>query len=116
MIGFPLRTSALNAALVNGTLGHADEVDSLPGASGGGHIQSGIMAAALAAGQLARASGQEVVRGVVLGFELSQRIDIAGSRVQRDSGRASDPADLSKSMGATGISEPADPQGKFDVM
>ena len=101
VIGFPLRTSALNAALVNGILGHADELDALPGVSGGGHIQSGIMAAALAAGQLARASGQEVLRGVVLGFELSKRIDIVGSRVQRDSGMASGPVDISKSMGAT---------------
>src|ERR671919_3078436 len=29
MIGFPLRTSVLNAALVNGTLSHADEVDAI---------------------------------------------------------------------------------------
>src|SRR5262245_54000676 len=29
MVGFPLRTSVVNAALVNGTLGHADEVDAV---------------------------------------------------------------------------------------
>src|ERR1700752_3720570 len=29
MIGFPLRTSVVNAALVNGTLGHADELDAV---------------------------------------------------------------------------------------
>jgi len=61
MIGFLVRTSAVNAALVNGTLGHADEVDPV-GGDMGAHIMAATMGAALAVGQLAGASRQEVVR------------------------------------------------------
>src|SRR5919106_4116304 len=57
IIGFPERTSAVNAALVNGTLGHADEVDPV-GGDMGAHIMAATMGAALAVGQLAEASGQ----------------------------------------------------------
>jgi len=60
MIGFPLCTSALNAALVNGTLGHADEVDASEGDDRGNHILAAVMGEALTAGQFAGASGQEV--------------------------------------------------------
>ena len=61
MIGFLVRTSAVNAALVNGTLGHADEVDPV-GGDMGAHIMAATMGVALAVGQLAGASRQEVVR------------------------------------------------------
>jgi 2-methylcitrate dehydratase PrpD len=101
MIGFPLRTSILNAALVNGTLGHGDEVDALPGDARGGHIQAAVMAATLTAGQLAGASGQEVLRGMVLGYELSKRIDKVGPPVEGGTRRGSGSVDVSKTMGAT---------------
>src|SRR5258708_891487 len=56
MIGFPLRTSVSNAALVNGTLGHADEVDTVEFDFLGRHIIGTCLGAALAAGQFAGAS------------------------------------------------------------
>ena len=54
VIGFPQRTSVINAALVNGTLGHADEVDAIDDPnSRGNHVIAVSLGAALTAGQLA---------------------------------------------------------------
>jgi len=102
MIGFPLRTSALNAALVNGTLGHADEVDAIDDFSTwGSHVLAASMAAALTAGQLAGTSGPEVMRAVVLGYELSKRVHAAVAQGRRDNtGRTSGPIDAGNTMGA----------------
>jgi 2-methylcitrate dehydratase PrpD len=101
MIGFPLRTSVLNAALVNGTLSHADEVDAIDDFSTrGSHVLAASMASALTAGQLARTSGQEVTRAVALGYELSKRVHAVAARAQRDTGRASGPFDAGNTMGA----------------
>ncbi len=50
IIGFPQRTSVVNAALVNGTLGHADEVDAIDDFNTrGSHTLAATMAAALTA-------------------------------------------------------------------
>src|SRR5918999_5130340 len=73
IIGFPERTSAVNAALVNGILGYADEVDAIEGDGLGAHILAANMGAALSAGHLVGASGQEVLRAVVLGYEVTKR-------------------------------------------
>ena len=101
MIGFPLRTSVLNAVLVNGTLGHADEVEAIDDFNTrGSHVLAASMAAALTAGQLAGASGQEVLRAVVLGYELSKRVHAVAARVQRNTGRASGPFDEGNTIGA----------------
>jgi len=100
MIGFPLRTSALNAALLNGTLGHADEVDAIEGDGIGAHILAANMGAALTAGQLAEASGQEVVRAVVLGYELTKRVHTVAAQVRREGGKALGPIDAGNTMGA----------------
>jgi 2-methylcitrate dehydratase PrpD len=101
MIGFPTRTSALNAALLNGTLGHADEVDAIEGDGLGAHIMAAIMAAALTTGQLVDASGQEVLRGVVLGYELTKRVHRVAARSGRRGRRAAGPVDAGNTMGAT---------------
>jgi len=100
MMGFPLRTSVLNAALVNGTIGHGDEIDCTDD-TGQPRTLPAVIAAALAAGQFAGASGQEVVRGVVLGHELSRRVHAVQARVQRDTEMASGPIDGGQTMGAT---------------
>src|SRR5262245_20365467 len=55
MIGFPMRTSVLNAALVNGTLGQADEVDAVELDHLGHHIIATCVGTAMAAGQFAKA-------------------------------------------------------------
>jgi 2-methylcitrate dehydratase PrpD len=106
IMGFPLRTSVLNAALVNGTVGHGDEIDATDD-TGQPRTLPAVIAAALAAGQFAGASGQEVVRAVVLGHELSNRIHAVQAWAQRDTEMASGPIDLGHSMGsaaAAGIS------------
>jgi 2-methylcitrate dehydratase PrpD len=105
MIGFPERTSAVNAALVNGTLGHADEVDAIEGDGMGAHILAANMAAALTAGQLAGASGQEVLRALVLGYEVTKRTHkVAVNQARSGAGSAGPSAtliDAGNTMGAT---------------
>ncbi len=73
------RATARAAALINGTAAHAAEVDDSfrdamyhPGAA--------TIAAALAAGHDARASGLEFLRGVVLAYEVSTRIGVVMGR------------------------------------
>ena len=101
MIGFPMRTSALNAAQVNGTLGHGDEMDAHDGDGRGTHILAAVMAGALASGQLVGAPGPEVLRGVVLGYELSKRLVRVATQVERETGKAFGPVDAGNTMGAT---------------
>ncbi len=101
MMGFPIRTSALNAAQVNGTLGHGDEMDAHDGDGRGTHILAAIMAGALASGQLVGATGPEVLRGVVLGYELSKRLVRVATQVERETGKAFGPVDAGNTMGAT---------------
>jgi 2-methylcitrate dehydratase PrpD len=95
IIGFPLRTSILNAAMVNGTIGHGDEIDCTD-TTGQPRTMPALMAATLAAGQYGQASGQEVIRAVVFGHELTRRIHAvqpASPEMDRD------PVDQGHSMG-----------------
>ena len=101
MMGFPMQTSVLNAAQVNGTLGHGDEMDAHDRDGRGTHILAAVMAAALASGQLVGASGPEVLRGVVLGYELSKRMVRVAAQVERETGKAFGPVDAGNTMGAT---------------
>ena len=71
-----LRSTARTAALINGTAAHLVEFDDIfrdaiyhPGAP--------VIAAALAAAQAANASGDEFLRAVVVGYEISTRIAVA---------------------------------------
>jgi 2-methylcitrate dehydratase PrpD len=60
------------AALVNGTLAHADETDdSWPG---GWHPGAGVVPAALAAGERFGISGSHFVRAVTLGYDVGARM------------------------------------------
>jgi 2-methylcitrate dehydratase PrpD len=62
----------LEAALVNGTLAHADETDdSWPG---GWHPGCGIVPAALAAGEQFGISGTHFLRAVALGYDVGARV------------------------------------------
>lgn len=81
IIGFPTRTSVLNAALANGTIGHGDEIDCTDD-TGQPRTLPAIIGSALTAGQLAGASG----RAVVFGHEMSYRIHAVQARAKRDSG------------------------------
>ncbi len=99
IVGFPDRTSVLNAALVNGTIGHGNEVDCTDD-TGQPRTLPAIIAAALAAGQYAGASGQEIVRAVALGHEMSHRIHRVQDKVELETGSKSDPIDVGHSMGS----------------
>jgi len=60
------------AALVNGTMAHADETDdSWPG---GWHPGAGVVPAALAAGERFGISGSHFVRAVTLGYDVGARM------------------------------------------
>src|SRR5919106_4256466 len=91
VIGFPDRTSVVNAALVNGTLGHADEVDAIEGDGLGAHILAANLAAALTAAQFAGASGQEAVLALVLGDEGTKRTHKVAAHTAAGGGRRACP-------------------------
>ena len=101
MMGFPNRTSLVNAAMVNGTLGHGDEMDAHDGDGRGTHILAATMAAALTSGQLVKATGPEALRAVVLGYELSKRIVRVANQAEREAGKSFGPVDAGNTLGAT---------------
>ena len=71
--GRRLATSASEAAFANGVASHAlDFDDSHPGARG--HASATLVPAALAAGEVARASGREVLAAYALGLEVAGKI------------------------------------------
>ncbi len=79
IVGHPVKTTVTYAALVNGTIGHGDEVD--PGETlGGYHFASTIVPAAISVGQYVGTSGKELVRAIALGSEVTILIN----RLQRD--------------------------------
>lgn len=72
VMGTSIVTSAINAALVNGMLGHADETDDAyylalvhPGCA--------VVPAALAMGERERSSGTALLRAVTLGYDVCAR-------------------------------------------
>ncbi|MBI4189971.1 MAG: MmgE/PrpD family protein [Betaproteobacteria bacterium] len=73
LVGTSVVTSVLNAALANGMFGHADETDDIhtPTYS---HPGSGVVPAALAIGERDRIAGREVLRAIVLGYDICARI------------------------------------------
>src|SRR5262245_31167343 len=76
VMGTRIVTTAVNAALVNGVFGHADETDDThppsithPGAS--------IVPAALALAERHRLNGTALLRAVVLGYDIGARSTLA---------------------------------------
>jgi len=67
-----LRTSAVNAALVNGMFGHADETDDFEPITKA-HPGCAVVPAALAMGERGHATGLELINAVVLGYDLCCR-------------------------------------------
>jgi 2-methylcitrate dehydratase PrpD len=76
VIGTRLRTSAVNAALANGMLAHADETDDSHAPSRN-HPGCAVIPAALAAAERAGASGTAFLRAVVLGYDVAARLNYA---------------------------------------
>jgi 2-methylcitrate dehydratase PrpD len=76
VIGTRLRTSAVNAALANGMLAHADETDDSHAPSRN-HPGCAVVPAALAVAERAHADGERFLRTVVLGYDVAARINYA---------------------------------------
>jgi 2-methylcitrate dehydratase PrpD len=70
------RTGTVWAALANGTAAHAHDFDDTNFALMG-HPSAPVLAAALAAGEMALAKGQDVVHAFLLGFEVSVTVAAA---------------------------------------
>jgi 2-methylcitrate dehydratase PrpD len=69
VVGTPLRTGAVWAALANGTAAHALDFDDTNFAMMG-HPTAPVLSAALGAGELALADGRALVHAFLLGFEV----------------------------------------------
>src|SRR6266508_723314 len=69
VVGTPLRTGAVWAALANGTAAHALDFDDTNFAMMG-HPTAPVLSAALAAGELALVDGRALVQAFLLGFEV----------------------------------------------
>lgn len=69
-------TSAINAALANGMLAHADETDDSHKESRS-HLGCGVVAAALAMAEREASSGEALLRAVVLGYDIGARINFS---------------------------------------
>ncbi|MFQ6028966.1 MAG: MmgE/PrpD family protein [Dehalococcoidia bacterium] len=71
-----LKTSAVNAALANGMFGHADETDDFEPVTKA-HPGCSVVPAGLALAEREGSSGEELLRAVVLGYDLCCRFLLA---------------------------------------
>ena len=71
-----VKTSAVNAALANGMFGHADETDDFEPVTKS-HPGCSVVPAALAMAERAGSSGEDLLRAVVLGYDLCCRFLMA---------------------------------------
>ena len=95
-----IRTSAINAALVNGMFGHADETDDFEPVTKA-HPGCSVVPAALAMGEREGRSGIEFLNGVALGYDLCCRLLLAlGPDLVRGSHRSAE--GTSSTFGAVG--------------
>jgi 2-methylcitrate dehydratase PrpD len=76
VVGSRIRTSAPQAALANGMCGHADETDDTIMALRL-HPGTCVVPAALAVAERERASGTQLLRAIVLGYDISARVLLA---------------------------------------
>jgi len=85
-----IRTSAINAALVNGMFAHSDETDDVDPLTKA-HPGSSVVPAALAMAEREERSGMEVLRAVALGYDLGCRFLVAlGTDLVRGSHRGAE--------------------------
>lgn len=73
IVGFGKKTSATNAALVNGTLGHALDFDDSQH-SLMGHPSVVILPAVLSLGEKMKSSGEAILEAFILGFEVTCKV------------------------------------------
>lgn len=95
-----IRTSAVNAALVNGMLAHADETDDFEPVTKA-HPGSAVVPAALAMAEREGRSGTELLAAVALGYDLCCRFLLAlGPDLVRGSHRSAE--GTSSTLGGVG--------------
>lgn len=82
VVASPIVTSAINAALANGVMAHADETDDSHSASGT-HPGCGIVPAALSMADREGADGMSFLKGVVAGYDIGCRSTQALGITQR---------------------------------
>jgi 2-methylcitrate dehydratase PrpD len=94
-----IRTTAINAALINGMLAHADESDDFEPVTKA-HPGSATVPAALAMAERENRTGSEVIRAVALGYDVGCRFLLAlGPDLVRRTHRGAE--GYSATMGAT---------------
>ncbi len=76
VVGTRFLTSAVNAALANGMCGHADETDDTHPPTFA-HPGTSVVPTALAIGEQYRMSGEQVLRSIVLGYDICARLLLA---------------------------------------
>src|SRR5262245_34779032 len=76
IVGTRLLSCAVHAALANGMLAHADETDDSHAPSRN-HPGCAVLPAALAAAESTHASGEKLIRAVVLGYDVAARVNYA---------------------------------------
>ena len=76
LVGTGMRMSAAHAALANGMFGHADETDDTHPPSQT-HPGTSVVPAALAIGERNGLSGREVLRAIILGYDVCARMLLA---------------------------------------
>jgi 2-methylcitrate dehydratase PrpD len=76
IIGGGFKTSVAEAAYVNGSLAHADELESYGTIPGTGLIPP--IVAGLAAGEFTNSSGKDFIAAVIAGIEMQGRLGMAG--------------------------------------
>ncbi|HEY7385125.1 MAG TPA: MmgE/PrpD family protein [Beijerinckiaceae bacterium] len=76
VIGAGFLTNALNAALANGIMAHADETDDSH-LGGRFHPGCGIVPGALAAAELKGESGANLLKAVILGYDIGTRFNLS---------------------------------------
>src|SRR5204863_841256 len=85
-----IRTSAVNAALANAMCAHADETDDFEPVTKA-HPGCSVVPAALALAERDHRSGQEFIRAVTLGYDLTCRLLMAlGPDLVRGSHRSAE--------------------------
>jgi 2-methylcitrate dehydratase PrpD len=85
LIGIGTRTSGLQAALANGTAGHALDMDDGHRLAAG-HPGVTVIPAALAAAELSDATGEELLTAIAVGYEIFVRIASAMNPSHLDRG------------------------------
>jgi 2-methylcitrate dehydratase PrpD len=81
VIGTDIRTSSVQAAFANGTLGHSEDFDDLGGC--GGHPSTVLSPTVLALADELHLSGRDVLTAWVVGYEVGTRLS-ANNHTDRD--------------------------------